>query len=231
MARYLVRSCAPILIAVVASVNVAIAQLPANLSATMPVGGLLVNSLSADLSVHDGPSNLGAGGDRSRRALMGGFSQARSGGGSSLSGGFVAPSLGSYGPSMTLLSGALSSRALLSNKNENILEDASSLSGLKTAKPPLRGTASTRLSGLHVRSFGPGRRSDSHVSAPRSFQSRSSVPGAPLYSLLVRHEKGSPRSAKLSESLSLNPGHTNKSRGALIQSLSGVGSGHGSSHQ
>lgn len=224
LAKYLVPTRVAILFVVFGSFSVAFAQLAADLSAAAPAGDLSVNSVSADLSVHDGPENLSAGGGGGRsRGLIVGVLPARTGGPSSLGGGVESASAG-QGSFVTLRSAALSSRASLLNKHQKTLQEASSTSFLTKAKPALRSRASTNLFVSPISST-----ESSTLSAPQSFQSRSSGAEAPLYSFIVRHEKGGSRSVESRQALSSNPGHMKKSRNALIQSLRGVGSGHGSS--
>jgi hypothetical protein len=228
MAHSLVRLCIPVCFAVVGSINVAAAQMAADLSAPVPTNGLSVTSLGADLASHNGPASLGAGARGSRRAPGVGVSPARSSN-PSLHGTPASSTFDNYGGSMAFHSASLSSETSRFNGRHSIPQDAASPALLRNAEPGLRSMTSTSIFGPHASSFGLDRRSASTVSPPRSFQSRSSIPERPLYSFLMRHEKDGTHSAKSRQALSSTPGHARKSRSSLIQSLTGAGGEHGSS--
>jgi hypothetical protein len=208
-----------VLLAVLVSVRVAQGQLPANLSAPTPIAGSSgPTNMSANLSAENGPGSLGAGGSgrRSRASVAGGPSSPGAG---------SASAFGSQGSFLTLHAAALSSRASLSNGHEKIQQETGPTSVRASTKTGSRSAGGTSL---FVPRMGPSVLTTSTRSSARSFSSRSSGPEVPLYSLLVHHDRGGSRSAD-SQGFSSKFGHGKNSSSGLIQSLTGAGSGLGSS--
>jgi hypothetical protein len=209
-------------LAVLASVRVALGQLPADLSVPTPIAALSGPSISPNLSAGDITGSVGASdsGSRSRSAV---------GGGLSLPGRGSASALGSQGSFVTLHSAALSSPASLLNGHEKALQQTWPTAVRASAKAGSRSVGGTSLVGSRIGSSVLSSRTTSTMSSPRSFSSPWSVPEGPLYSFLVNHDKGSWRSTNSPQGFSLKSGRAKKSRTGLIQSLTGAGGGLGSS--
>lgn len=212
---------AVVLMAALSPVSVAFGQIPADLSVPAPVAALGAPSISPNLSGEDGPGSLGARGSGSR-------SRAAVGGGPSIPVGVRASAL-SHSSFVTPHSSALSSRASLLSGHEKILQETWPTSVRASAKGGSRNVESTSRFIPGIGSSVLSSTTQSTMSSSRPSSSRSSVPEAPLYSLLVNHDKGGSRSPNSRQGWSSKFGPAKKSRSGFIQSLTGAGSGLGSS--
>jgi hypothetical protein len=200
-------------LAVFASAAVALGQLPASLSVPTPIAVFSAPSMAASLSAENSPGSLGAGGS-------GGRSRPATARGPSLPGTGSASVFGSQGSFVSLHAAASSSRASLLNGHDQIQQETWPTSVGASEK------AGSSRGGFRASVF--STKSRSTMSSPRSTSSRSSIPEAPLYSLLANHDKGGSRSAHAGQGFSSRFGQVN-SKSRFVQSLTGGGSGLGSS--
>ena len=219
--------CGFVPLAVLASVGVALGQLPADLSAGTPIATLSGPNLSPDLSGGDSIIFRGLSGSGSRpKAATGGRPSVARAGNAAASGSQGSPATPQ---SAVFFSRAalLTSRATRFNGKEKVLQESRATSVWASAQAGPKSGGSTSPFVPRIPSSVLSRSTPSTLSAPRSFSSRSSALEAPLYSFLVRHDKSAPRSGSSAQGFSWKSGHAKKSRGGLIQSLPDTGSGLG----
>jgi hypothetical protein len=196
MTNHSIHSYAALLLAVVASFSAAFAQLPADLGAPGSIGGLALSNMSADLSAHDGPSDL--------RVVAAGASRTRG---------------------LAGVRSSSTSRSSVINKYSEAWQETSTPSMRQVRKSASPGFVAAGASVSPIRSYSFGDSISLGALAPPSFGIPSSIPQTPLYSFLARHEKGASRYGAPQHGFSGKPNRRKSAQGLFIQSLTGAESG------
>jgi hypothetical protein len=185
------------------ALQVARAQVAADLSAPVVAGNFSATGMSPNLSASNGVGTSGAsGGGNGLRAQTRSVSSAPFG--------FITP------------------RPSYRGRSHPMMQETAILPLQAKPKPALRGVAGAYPSISAPRPAGFGRSSQLTPPASHSSGRSSSSLQTPVYSFLVRNEKGGSHSGASQSGLLRKLNHMRSSHGPLIRSLSDLGSGGGS---
>jgi hypothetical protein len=203
MAKHFIVILALLPLAVLGAMGLASAQVAANLSVPAGGGDFSATGMSANLAASNGAGASGpSGGGNGLRAQTGSVPRAQF--------------------------GSITSRPSYRGRSNEMMQETVILPLQAKPKPRLRGFAGKYPSISAPRPTGLGRSSQPTAPASHSSGWSSSSLQTPVYSFLVRNEKGGSHSGASQPGLPRRSNHMRNSHGSLMRSLSGLGSGGGS---